>query len=110
MGKLDDLFAMKFMLPEHRALLEEHEYVKTLVPKPIIDEQEFGEMNFRIYDSVQYDYAITVSYWRPVRGGLGVIESVFGTVQRIDAANRRIKIVNDWDFHWIDIERVVSVK
>ena len=110
MGKMDDPLGEGFLLPEHIELLRDHSFEETLVTKPVIDDQEFGEMNFRIYDSTQYDYAITVEYWVSVRGEKGRIESAFGVVKSIDPTLKRIKLVNDWDVSWINIESVVSVK
>jgi len=109
-GRIDDPFVMKFILPEHAEMLLDHEFEKTLVAKPIIDDQEFGEMNFKIYDSTQYDYAVTIDYWVSVRGEKGRIESAFGVVKSIDPTLKRIKLVNDWDVNWINISSVVAVK
>ena len=78
--------------------------------KPMIDDQEFGEMNFLIYDSTQYDYAITIDYWVSVRDEKGRIESAFGVIKSIDPTLKRIKLVNDWDINWIELESVISVK
>jgi len=80
------------------------------VTKPMIDDQEFGEMNFLIYDSTQYDYAITIDYWVSVRDEKGRIESAFGVIKSIDPTLKRIKLVNDWDINWIELESVISVK
>lgn len=59
-SKIDDLFtSSRFVLPEHRELYLEMQEEQKLAPRPEIEEDELAEMNFRIYDSVQYDYAIT---------------------------------------------------
>ena len=110
MGKMDDLFDVRFLLSEHAELLINPEYEKTLVPKPIVDDQDFGEMNFRIYDSTQYDYPITIYYWVSVHGEKGKIESAFGVVKSIDPSSKRIKLVNDWGMKWVDVCNVVKVR
>ncbi len=108
--KINDLFSsMRIILPEHRAAILEHNAERGLEPRPTVDEDDFGEMCFRIYDSTQYDYAITVKWFREVSRGLGVFETAWGVVKEIDANKRRFKLVNDWDSVWIRVEDVVSV-
>jgi hypothetical protein len=108
--KMNDLFgSMRMILPEHRAALLEHNAERDLEPRPAVDEDDFGEMCFRIYDSTQYDYAINVKWFREVKRGLGVYETAWGVVKEIDANRRMFKLVNDWDSVWIRVEDVVSV-
>jgi len=80
-----------------------------LLPDPVISDEQFGECNFRIYDSVQYGYAITVSYWQPVRDEWGRMEKWWGMVTAIDADHHRIKLVNDGGDRWIEVERIRRV-
>jgi hypothetical protein len=108
--KIDDLFgSMRMVLPEHKAAILDHNAEKGLTPRPVIDEDDFGEMCFRIYDSTQYDYAITVKWFREVRRGLGVFETAWGVVREIDSARKRFKLANDWESRWIRVEDLVSV-
>ncbi|MED4779420.1 YolD-like family protein [Brevibacillus choshinensis] len=108
--KIDDLFgASRWVLPEQKAAILEHNAVRGLVERPSIDEDEFGEMCFRIYDSTQYDYAINVKWFVPSKGCLGTFEEAWGVVREIDATRKRFKLVNDWDSRWINVEDIVSV-
>jgi len=108
--KLNDLFgSMRMILPEHKAAILDHNSERGLVEKPYIDEDEIGEMCFRIYDSTQYDYAIDIKWFKPVKGELGIIESTWGTVREIDVNRKRFKVTNDWDSQWINIDHLVSV-
>jgi len=110
MGKKDDLFAMKFMLPEQVTALYDHYYEKSLATMPVIEEDELLEMNQVIQESIHDDFAITVKYFHPTRKQLGVVESFWGWVQRIDQVNRQIKLVNDEDIQWISMDKIVKVE
>lgn len=81
--KIDNLFgSSRFVLPEQRAALIEHNEVCTLVERPAIDDDDFGEMCFRVYDSTQYDYAITVKWFLPMKGDLGRLEEAWAWFAR----------------------------
>ncbi|USG66835.1 YolD-like family protein [Brevibacillus ruminantium] len=80
-----------------------------LAQRPVVDEDDFGEMCFRVYDSTQYDYAITVSWFREQADGLGIVETAWGVVRKIDPLTKQFKLVNDWEAHWIGVEDLVRV-
>jgi len=109
--KINDLFgSMRMMLPEHKEGILQKKSEKQLVEKPVIEEDAFDEMNFRILDSIQYDYAITVHWFKHIRGDLGEIETVWGVVKEIDAVNMRFKLINDEDVWWIRVIDVIGVQ
>lgn len=110
MGKLDDLFAVSFMLPEHNQALSDYYFEKILVEKPELEEDEKAEINRLLQESLQFDYAITVNWWKPIREDLGEILTFWGWLQRIDLANLQIKIISDEDVWWIDLDRIVKVE
>lgn len=108
--KIDNLFAsMRMILPEHKAAIVAHEATLGLERRPEVDEDDFGEMCFRIYDSTQYDYAINVKWFVPQKGDLGTFEEAWGVVREIDAQRERFKLVSDWDSRWINVRDLVSV-
>ncbi|MGG1660395.1 YolD-like family protein [Brevibacillus sp. NRS-1366] len=107
--KIDNLFgSLRMVLPEHRAAIIDLEAERGLIEKPSVEDDEFGEMCFRVYDSTQYDYAINVRWFVP-KGRLGTIEEAWGVVHEIDAVRRRFKLVSDWDSQWVTVEDLVSV-
>ncbi|MBH0333663.1 hypothetical protein ABH14_28700 [Brevibacillus brevis] len=109
-NKLDNLFeASRFMLPEHRAALIEQDEARDLIKRPEVDDDDFGEMCFRVYDSTQYDYALTVKWFVPTKGELGTLEEAWGIVREIDAVRNRFKLVSDWAADWINVKDLVSV-
>ncbi|QQE75301.1 hypothetical protein KDJ56_04750 [Brevibacillus composti] len=79
------------------------------IARPVVEEDDFGEMCFRVYDSTQYDYAITVSWFSEKEGGRGVVETAWGVVRNIDPNQRKFKLVNDWEARWIAVEDLVRV-
>lgn len=50
-----------------------------------------------IRDSAREDYAITGSWWKPIKGELGSNCEILGLVKWIDQNGRRIKLVSDED-------------
>ncbi|QDS35815.1 YolD-like family protein [Brevibacillus brevis] len=108
--KIDNLFgSMRMVLPEHRTELLKHNEERDLIKRPEVDDDDFGEMCFRVYDSTQYDYAITVKWFVPTKGELGSLEEAWGVVREIDAIRKRFKLVSDWAVDWIKVEDLVSV-
>lgn len=78
------LAASRFVLPEQRELYRLMKEEEKLVDRPDIDEDEFGEMCFRIYDSTQYDYTINVMCFVPKKGNFGPFEEARYVVREID--------------------------
>jgi YolD-like protein len=69
--KIEDVFgSIRMILPEHKAEIQQMNVESVLVERPIIDEEDFGEMCFLVYDSTQYNYPITVKWFREVQSGL----------------------------------------
>ncbi|HZH59188.1 MAG TPA: YolD-like family protein [Metabacillus sp.] len=111
MGKIDNLFAAsRFVLPEHRETYLELRGDEKLIPQPILEEDELRELAFQIQESIQFDAAVTIEWWKATKGKLGICESAWGWVQKVDAANRHLKLVNDEDFWWIPLDKIASVK
>ncbi|RNB78018.1 YolD-like family protein [Brevibacillus panacihumi] len=109
--KMDDLFdSMRVALPEQRATNLENNEILGFEPRPEIDEEDFGEMCFRIYDSTQYNYPINVKWFIPQKGDFGTFESAWGVVREIDKKYEQFKLVSDWESHWINVRDLVSVK
>jgi hypothetical protein len=108
-GKLEDLFAMKWMLPEHRAMLYEYEQEKELIKAPVLEQDELTQFSYTINESMHEDQAVTIRWWKHVKDDLGTIEEAWGWVKTIDYNRKQLKLVNDWEFWWIDFHRIVSV-
>ncbi|WP_235615827.1 YolD-like family protein [Brevibacillus reuszeri] len=108
--KIENLFgSMRWTLPEQRAALLDHYAERGLIEKPAVDDDEFGEICFRIYDSTQYDYAINVKWFVAQKGRLGTLEEAWGVVREIEAVRKRFKLANDSNSRWINVEDIVSV-
>ncbi|MED4586682.1 YolD-like family protein [Brevibacillus choshinensis] len=109
MGKIDDPFGMKFILPEHTQALAHHYYKESLITQPTLEDDELAEINRIIHESVHQDYAITVTWFTPEVENRGSMLKEWGVVKRIDPIHKQIKLVNDEDFWWIDMHRIVKV-
>ena len=110
MGRLSDPFSMRFVLPEHTELLVRHDLDKSLVSMPDIAEDELDEFHYKIIDSIQYDYALEIDYFVPVKQDKGTIETVWGWVQKIEHNKKQIKLLNDEDYWWILLNRIVAIR
>jgi len=49
-----------------------------LVPQLVIEEDELTEIHYRVIKARQYDRAVTVRWWHPIKNGLGEIWELFG--------------------------------
>ncbi len=85
------------------------EPASSLVRRPTIEDEDFGEMCFRIYDSTQYNYPIQVKWFVRESGSLGTVESACGLVREIDAEQYLVKLVNKENSRWIKVKDIVSV-
>ncbi len=108
--KIDDLFgSSRFVLPEQREMYLQMKRDDKLVPKPILEPDELESFNYLIRDSGREGYAVTVTWWKPVKGNLGEICSMWGIVKWVDQHARRIKLVNDEESQWIDLDKITAV-
>lgn len=110
MGKLDDLFAMKWVLPEHNQALSEHYFEQSLSEQPLLEQDELDEINRLIQESIHYGYELTVTWFRPVKGSLGRTEITTGNVEKVDTTHRQIKMVNEEGYWWILLGRIIGVR
>ncbi|QDX91324.1 hypothetical protein EEL30_02370 [Brevibacillus laterosporus] len=62
---------------------------------PVNEEDELAEFCYRISDSCQFDYALTINWWKATKGDRGVIESAWGWIEKFDPTFKRIKLKND---------------
>jgi hypothetical protein len=108
--KIEDWFgSMRMVQPEQKTESRRVNADEGLAGRPVVDEIDFDENCFRIYDSTQYDYAINVTWFREMYGGRGVFETAWGIVKQIDPDERRFLLVSEWDSVWIRVEDVVRV-
>ncbi|MED4570295.1 YolD-like family protein [Brevibacillus agri] len=110
-SKIDNMFAAsRFVLPEQRELYLQVKEDEKLVPMPVIEQDELENFHYTIRDSGREDYAITVTWWRQVKGNLGSNCSMWGIVKWVDQQGRRIKLVNDTDVQWINMDCIIDVR
>lgn len=81
------LFAgSRMMLPEHREMLMRRTEAETWLPKPILDEQRYEEMEMALQEVLLNDHRnVRLSIWRPqgtaqIKGQLRRINPLKGTL------------------------------
>lgn len=109
MGKSDNLFAMKWVLPEHAKALSDYYAQQQLNTRPVIDQNSLAEMSQIISDSTRQDFAVSISWFNPEHGDLGHIHTAWGWVTSIDREKRRIKLVNDDDTWMVSFDQLIRV-
>lgn len=110
-SKVDNIFsASRWVLPEQRALYLQTKEDEKLIQQPALEQDELESFHYMIRDAGREDYAITVTWWKPVKGDLGSTCSMWGTVKWIDQQGRRIKLVNDEESQWIGMDSIISVR
>ncbi|MFE1630732.1 YolD-like family protein [Brevibacillus reuszeri] len=108
-SKLENPLSIRFVLPEQRALYLQMKEEDKLVAMPNIEQDELESFQYLIRDSAREDYAIIVSWWKPIKGELGSTCEMWGVVKRIDQNSRRIKLVSDEDVQWVPMDTIISV-
>jgi hypothetical protein len=109
--KIENLFgSSRFVLPEHRELYLQLKEDDTLVPQPRLEQDELESFDYLIRDSAREDYAVTVTWWIPMKGNLGSFCNMWGIVKWIDQHGRRIKLVNDEESQWIEMAKITNVR
>jgi YolD-like protein len=110
-SKIESVFAAsRWVLPEQRALYLQMKEDEKLIEQPSLEQDELEAFQYMIRDSGREDYAVTVTWWRPVKGNLGTTCTMWGVVKWIDQQARRIKLVSDEDSKWIGMDMIVDVK
>lgn len=94
--------------PENLCLVKKEN--EKLVQQPVIEKSDLEAFHYMIRDAGREDYGLTVVWWIPVKGNLGMVCSMWGAVKWIDARELRVKMVNDAESQWIPMNRIVDVK
>lgn len=110
-SKIENIFAAnRFVLPEQRELYLQFKEDQKLSEQPTLEEDELANFQYLIKDSAREDYAVTVTWWKPVKENLGTFCSMWGVIKWIDPNSRRIKLSNDESIQWIDLDKIISVR
>lgn len=92
-SKIQNLFgSSRFVLPEQRAAYLQYKEDQKLMPKPILEGDQLASIDYLIRDSAREDYAITITWWNPVKNNLGTTSSMWGVIQ------------------WIEMDSIIDVK
>ncbi|WP_342405637.1 YolD-like family protein [Brevibacillus sp. FSL K6-2834] len=109
-SKIDNMFAAsRFVLPEQRELYLQHREEQKLEKMPVLEEDELASFQYLIRDSAREDYAITITWWQPVKEDLGKTYSMWGVIKWMDQNSRRVKLVNDEESRWIQMDAIIDV-
>jgi len=110
-GKIENLFAAsRFVLPEQREAYLRHREEASLQPMPVLEQDELESFHYLIRDAGREDYALSVTWWKPVKGELGMTATMSGKVAWVDPASRRLKLVDETGEQWIPLDRIVAVR
>lgn len=95
----------RMMLPEHREQLLKERRKHLEFNPPILDENQLEEINYVIMKAIKQKQAVTITYaekYGPAK--------FCGRIQKIDALEGSLKIMNDEDTLKISIKLILQVK
>ncbi|WCK54741.1 YolD-like family protein [Aneurinibacillus sp. Ricciae_BoGa-3] len=76
-----------FMLPEHSEALKQIQENQEKVEKPILNQQRFNELSFKISDAMMHNLSIQVTYWFDYK-----LRTVIGAIIKLDTVNKKLVI------------------
>ncbi len=96
---------MRMMLPEHVQGIRQHEFDKTKVSKPNLDEQEWQEVERTINEGMGETRLLEVTYYNE-----GFYKTFEGFAILFDQQTKRLKMEDTaGDPDWLPIDMIVSV-
>jgi hypothetical protein len=93
------------MLPEHVAMLRELKASQNNKQKPIIDEQQFEEMNEVIRLAIEGKETVLITYFKEYDH-----KSIVGEVRNLDEVFRCIRIFNGEKSLTLNVENIIDIK
>jgi len=71
-SKVENIFgASRWVLPEQRVAYLELKEDEKLISQPVLEQDELESFHYLVRDSAREDYAVTITWWQPVKGELG---------------------------------------
>lgn len=102
--KMDNMWAIKILLPEHKVDINNQERDQLKKKKPVLDEQELEIIYRAIGESrstgIEIQFVLFEEY---------IDRIVTGVVSRVDQYRRVIRIEHDDDFEWLKIDDILKV-
>ncbi|KAA6446966.1 YolD-like family protein [Bacillus swezeyi] len=97
---------VSMMLPEHVELLKEYHESLDKVKKPVLDEQNYEELNEMICAAMEENKPLQFSFYQR-----GKIKELTGHIHYVDALKQelRIKSLSD-EKHIIQLDDIVGIK
>ncbi|MBB5174874.1 YolD-like family protein [Texcoconibacillus texcoconensis] len=95
MSKYQDRGLLKWqgmMLPEHVQRLNEWETEKKKATKPMVDEQQFIEMEYTIAQSIAENKPVHVTYWED-----GSFYALTGHIRTMSYETKHLKVVDQYE-------------
>lgn len=93
------------MLPEYVQALRELEVDDYKINKPILDQQQYEELNRLIFEALANDKPVPFSYYSN-----GTVEVVTGKIQSIDEIKKEIRIMDTESYSKVlKIENIVRI-
>lgn len=96
---------VSLMLPEYVQALRELEVDDYKINKPILDQQQYEELNRLIFEALANDKPVPFSYYSN-----GTVEVVTGKIQSIDEIKKEIRIMDTESYSKVlKIENIVRI-
>lgn len=95
----------RMFLPEHRQALLNRKLKQREVQSPILDQDQFEEINRIIVESIERDQSLIITYsdiYGPEKFG--------GWITKINRYENWLRIINDEDFLVIEFEKIIDAE
>lgn len=80
------------MLPEHVERIKQLAIELNKVPKPLIDEQQYREMEQTISFAFANNKPLSLTYWED-----GFYKTIIGKLKNVNRSNKQLHIIDDTD-------------
>lgn len=109
-SKIENPFSMRFVLPEQRELYLQMKEDDKLVAMPVIEQDELETFDYLLRDAQQNEKAVSITWWRHKKNGLGTICTMWGAVPEINENTRKVKLLTVEDVQWIPLDNITDVR
>lgn len=94
------------MLPEHVEMVKGVWAENDKIPKPTLDEQELEEINQMIYEAMEYNSEVTITYYTK-----GELRFEIGYIHFADVMRKEIRVKDKFEeIHRFKFEDIVKVQ
>lgn len=94
----------RFILPEHSKALHIYGHEKNRKSRPVFDEQEIEELNYRIQEAILTQTHAKISVFGEFDN-----TNIYGVIQSVDQQRQQLRVKVDDSFEHIDLKDILDL-